>query len=58
MPFILHFLPLTLCILMESSLWFGTINLGKSIVQFSKCSVIIFKKYCTLISEDLFYLYK
>ena len=49
---------LTLCILMDSSFWFDTINLGKSIVHIEGCQVKIFKNYCILCSEDLFYLYK
>ena len=44
---------LTLCILMGSSFWCGRINLGKSIVHNYNQ-----KKYCILLSEDLFYLYK
>ena len=45
---------LTICILMDSSFWFDIINLGKSIVHIYGCQVIIKKKYCILLSEDLF----
>ena len=50
---------LTFCIPINSSLWFdSTINLGESIVHISGCLVMIFKKYCILLSEDLLYLNK
>ena len=42
---------------MDSSFWFDTINLGKSFVHIKGCQVIILKKYCILLSEDMFYLY-
>ena len=49
----------THCILMDSSFWFDTISLGQSIVHILGCKVIVFlKKYCILLSEDLFNLYK
>ena len=39
---------------MDSSFWIDTINLGYTIVHIKGCRVIIFKKYCILLSEDLF----
>ena len=54
----LHSLELTLCILMDSSFWFDTINLVQSIVVCTYPWVsYILKKYCILLSGYLFYLY-
>ena len=39
---------------MDSSFWFDTINLGKSVAHIWGCQVKIFKKYRILLSEDLF----
>ena len=48
----------TLCILMDPSIWFDTINLGLSIVHTKGCQVIIVFLNCILLSKDLFYLHK
>ena len=39
---------------MDTSFWSDTKNLGKSIVHIKGCHVTISKKYCVLLSEDLF----
>ena len=46
---------LTLSLLMDSSFWLDTINLGYSIVNIQERQVIIFKTmYCIFLSEDIF----
>ena len=35
---------------MDSPFWFDTINLGKSIIHIEGCQVIIFIKYCIVLS--------
>ena len=52
-------LSFTLCILMDSSLWFETIKLGLSIKLYISRGVRLkFSKNIVFLSEDLFYLYK
>ena len=50
--------PLTLCILMNSSIWFETMILGWLIVHIKGWQVRIFKLRCTSVTEDCFYLRK
>ena len=50
-------LNLTLCILMDSSFWFDTINLGQSIVHIKGCHVIILKIMYSFVWRS-FYHYK
>ena len=38
--------------LMDSSFWFDTINLGQPIIHIKGCQVIIFKKKCILLTEE------
>ena len=49
---ILCFPKYTFCILMDSSFWFDTLNLGLSSVHIYVCQVILFKKDCILLSDD------
>ena len=45
---------LNLCILMDSSFWFYTINLGQSIVHIKGCPVII-KKIYSFVKRSFFF---
>ena len=47
---------LTLNTLMDSSFWFDTINLGRSIVYMERLQVMISKYNCIFYSEDMFIL--